>query len=250
MERSLEDASARPRRRRPGRGQRRRPRRARTRPHRRPARHQRAAHHRSRPPALRRRAREASTRAARSWCWTSSPATWSPWSRRPASIPSTFARGITQTEWRELLDNPERPLHNKSIAGVYPPGSTYKMVTALAALESKAIDPWTRLPCAGHPRARQHQVPLLAEGRPRLDQRQSRQSPSRATASSTRPRAGRHRSRRATSANRLGFGKRERPGPARQIGRQPAHRAVEAGEASARPGSTATPSTSASARAT
>lgn len=68
----------------------------------------------------------------------------------PGFDPSTFARGITQAEWRELLDNPERPLHNKAIAGVYPPGSTYKMVTALAALESKAIDPWTRLPCSGY----------------------------------------------------------------------------------------------------
>ena len=89
----------------------------------------------------------------------------------PGFDPNTFARGITQSEWRELLESPERPLHNKAIAGVYPPGSTYKMVTALAALESKAIDPWTRLPCVGYPRARQHQVPLLAEGRPRLDQR-------------------------------------------------------------------------------
>lgn len=68
----------------------------------------------------------------------------------PGFDPSTFARGITQAEWRELLDNPERPLHNKAIAGVYPPGSTYKMVTALAALESKAIDPYTRLPCMGY----------------------------------------------------------------------------------------------------
>ena len=68
----------------------------------------------------------------------------------PGFDPSTFARGITQSEWRDLLDNPERPLHNKAIAGVYPPGSTYKMVTALAALESKAIDPYTRLPCVGH----------------------------------------------------------------------------------------------------
>lgn len=67
----------------------------------------------------------------------------------PGFDPSTFARGITQSEWRDLLDNPERPLHNKSISGVYPPGSTYKMVTALAALEAKAIDPWTRLPCLG-----------------------------------------------------------------------------------------------------
>ncbi len=69
---------------------------------------------------------------------------------QPGFDPNTFARGITQSEWRELLESPERPLHNKSIAGVYPPGSTYKMVTALAALESKAIDPLTRLPCAGY----------------------------------------------------------------------------------------------------
>jgi penicillin-binding protein 2 len=68
----------------------------------------------------------------------------------PGFDPNAFARGITQSEWRELLESPERPLHNKSIAGVYPPGSTYKMVTALAALESKAIEPWTRLPCAGY----------------------------------------------------------------------------------------------------
>ncbi|WP_428678425.1 penicillin-binding protein 2 [Reyranella sp.] len=67
----------------------------------------------------------------------------------PGFDPTTFARGITQGEWRDLLDNPERPLHNKAIAGVYPPGSTYKMVTALAALDAKVIDPWTRLPCAG-----------------------------------------------------------------------------------------------------
>jgi penicillin-binding protein 2 len=68
----------------------------------------------------------------------------------PGFDPSAFARGITQAEWRELLENPERPLNNKAIAGVYPPGSTYKMVTALAALESRAIDQWTRLPCLGH----------------------------------------------------------------------------------------------------
>ncbi|WP_296378889.1 penicillin-binding protein 2 [Reyranella sp.] len=67
----------------------------------------------------------------------------------PGFDPNMFARGITQGEWRDLLEAPERPLHNKSIAGVYPPGSTYKMVTALAALESKAIEPWTVLPCPG-----------------------------------------------------------------------------------------------------
>ncbi|MBM3643681.1 MAG: penicillin-binding protein 2 [Alphaproteobacteria bacterium] len=67
----------------------------------------------------------------------------------PGFDPNVFARGITQSEWKELLDSVERPLHNKAIAGAYPPGSTYKMVTALAALESRAIDAWTRLPCLG-----------------------------------------------------------------------------------------------------
>ena len=67
----------------------------------------------------------------------------------PSFDPSTFARGITQTEWRELLESPERPLNNKAVAGAYPPGSTYKMVTALAALEARVIDQWTRLPCLG-----------------------------------------------------------------------------------------------------
>jgi penicillin-binding protein 2 len=67
----------------------------------------------------------------------------------PGFDPNTFARGITQAEWRQLLDSPERPLNNKSIGGIYPPGSTYKMVTRLAALESRAIEPWTVLPCLG-----------------------------------------------------------------------------------------------------
>jgi penicillin-binding protein 2 len=67
----------------------------------------------------------------------------------PGFDPSTFARGITQGEWRDLLDNPTRPLHNKAISGIYPPGSTYKMVTALAALEARVIEPWTVLPCLG-----------------------------------------------------------------------------------------------------
>lgn len=68
---------------------------------------------------------------------------------QPGFDPNMFARGISQAEWRELLDNPERPLNNKAINGVYPPGSTYKIVTALAALDSKAIEPWTVLPCNG-----------------------------------------------------------------------------------------------------
>jgi penicillin-binding protein 2 len=67
----------------------------------------------------------------------------------PGFDPNVFARGITQTEWKELLDDPAHPLNNKAIAGVYPPGSTYKVAVALAALESGAIDAGTILSCPG-----------------------------------------------------------------------------------------------------
>ena len=68
----------------------------------------------------------------------------------PGFDPNVFARGITQAEWRDLLDDPAHPLNNKAIAGVYPPGSTYKVAVALAALESRAIDAGTILSCSGY----------------------------------------------------------------------------------------------------
>lgn len=67
----------------------------------------------------------------------------------PGFDPNVFARGITPAEWRDLLEDPAHPLNNKAIAGVYPPGSTYKVAVALAALESGAIDGGTILNCPG-----------------------------------------------------------------------------------------------------
>ncbi|MGE0424235.1 MAG: penicillin-binding protein 2 [Reyranellaceae bacterium] len=67
----------------------------------------------------------------------------------PGFDSNAFARGITQSEWNELLNHPMKPLFNKAVAGAYPPGSTYKIVTALAALEAGVIDAWTPLPCVG-----------------------------------------------------------------------------------------------------
>ncbi len=65
------------------------------------------------------------------------------------SLPSydnnLFARGITAEEFRSLLEDPRNPLLNRAIAGSYPPGSTFKVVVASAALQEKVITPKTRI---------------------------------------------------------------------------------------------------------
>ncbi len=65
----------------------------------------------------------------------------------PAFDPNWFARGLTSGEWRQLTDNEETPLHNRALQGQFPPGSTFKIVTALAALEEGVISPDRRLFC-------------------------------------------------------------------------------------------------------
>ncbi len=67
----------------------------------------------------------------------------------PALKLEDFVGGISQKAWRAMLDNPLRPLTNKAIQGQYPPASTYKIVTALAALGKGAITPDTILYCGG-----------------------------------------------------------------------------------------------------
>ena len=60
-----------------------------------------------------------------------------------------FVGGISIKKWQALLDNPKHPLINKVVQATYPPGSTYKMVTALAGLATGAIDKDTVLYCPG-----------------------------------------------------------------------------------------------------
>jgi len=57
----------------------------------------------------------------------------------PSFDPNLFVRGISSTNFRYLMDHDHRPMANKSVQGAYPPGSTFKMVTALAALEEGMI---------------------------------------------------------------------------------------------------------------
>jgi penicillin-binding protein 2 len=67
----------------------------------------------------------------------------------PGFDPNSFVFGIASAEWNALLNDEYRPLSNKSVAGAYPPGSTFKMVVALAALEAGLVGPGDGVSCPG-----------------------------------------------------------------------------------------------------
>ncbi len=67
----------------------------------------------------------------------------------PSFDPNAFNRGLGAEEWRALSSDPKAPLINKAIGGNFPPGSTFKMMVLLAALERGAITPQTRVFCTG-----------------------------------------------------------------------------------------------------
>ena len=67
----------------------------------------------------------------------------------PSFDPNLFVRGISQTDYSGLTEDDHRPLANKVVQGLYPPGSTFKMVTALAALEAGVITPESTVRCPG-----------------------------------------------------------------------------------------------------
>ncbi len=68
----------------------------------------------------------------------------------PSFDPNLFVRGISNADFRYLMDHDHRPMANKAVQGAYPPGSTFKMVTALAALEDGVITPESTFHCPGH----------------------------------------------------------------------------------------------------
>ena len=67
----------------------------------------------------------------------------------PTFDPITFSRGLSAKEWNAMINDPLKPLQNRALQGQYPPGSTYKIVTALAALEERVITPTTAFYCNG-----------------------------------------------------------------------------------------------------
>jgi penicillin-binding protein 2 len=60
---------------------------------------------------------------------------------KPNFNPNDFVEGIDSVTWKELNDSPQKPLYNRPLKGIYPPGSTYKPFMALAALENKKRTP-------------------------------------------------------------------------------------------------------------
>ncbi len=68
----------------------------------------------------------------------------------PTFSPEAFERGLSLAEWQDLLKNQDHPLMNRAIIGQYPPGSTFKIVMAVAGLEEGVITPQTYIHCRGY----------------------------------------------------------------------------------------------------
>ncbi|GAB4551754.1 MAG: penicillin-binding protein 2 [Ruegeria sp.] len=71
-------------------------------------------------------------------------------SSTPSFDPNLFVRGISVADYQALTQDNHRPLANKTVQGTYPPGSTFKMITALAALEAGVVGPGNTVYCPGY----------------------------------------------------------------------------------------------------
>ncbi|MDC3127606.1 penicillin-binding protein 2 [Candidatus Pelagibacter bacterium] len=67
----------------------------------------------------------------------------------PIFDPNAFVHGVKKKYWESLITNKKKPLINKAISGLYPPGSTIKTLVALSALENKIIRPLNTVKCTG-----------------------------------------------------------------------------------------------------
>jgi len=74
----------------------------------------------------------------------------------PSYDPGAFNRGLSAKAWRALTEHPRKPLVNKATAGQYPPGSVFKMLVALAAMDAGIAGPGHRVFCNGKMRLGNH----------------------------------------------------------------------------------------------
>ncbi|GBQ28554.1 penicillin-binding protein 2 [Gluconacetobacter azotocaptans] len=68
----------------------------------------------------------------------------------PSFDPSLFDSGVSQAQWVDWTNNERTPLINKAVAGVYPPGSTFKPAVAMAAMQAGTLSPTDRIFCPGY----------------------------------------------------------------------------------------------------
>lgn len=68
----------------------------------------------------------------------------------PSFDPNLFVRGISHADYNALMENDHRPLADKTVQGAYPPGSTFKMMTAMAALSAGVVTPAHSVRCPGY----------------------------------------------------------------------------------------------------
>jgi penicillin-binding protein 2 len=68
---------------------------------------------------------------------------------RPSFDPNLFAKGISYEEWIALTQDNKRPMLNRALQSQYPPGSTFKIITAIAGIEEGVITPETKVECRG-----------------------------------------------------------------------------------------------------
>ena len=67
----------------------------------------------------------------------------------PSFDPNMFAKGISSDDWNAIINDKKVPMLNRAIQSQYPPGSTFKIITAISALEAGALDTSTKVNCRG-----------------------------------------------------------------------------------------------------
>ncbi|MDH7500196.1 MAG: penicillin-binding protein 2 [candidate division NC10 bacterium] len=68
---------------------------------------------------------------------------------KPSYDPNLFISGLSPQQWDSLVKDPYHPLQNRALQSAYPPGSLFKLITAIAALNKGVISPETRFRCEG-----------------------------------------------------------------------------------------------------